>query len=212
MAIQTRPNIALDICELSVSIPRATVSKILRLNKVVGWVKADPIRISFPKMKSLDECHLESYADASFANLQGHASQGGFIIFLSDSSQERCPIFWQSRKVQRVVKSTLVAETLSLVDGASTAVYLSRILREMSGCGNIPVKCFVDNRSLVEALSSYKLVDDKRLRIDISVLKDMLHNGELQEVTWVDISKQLADCLTKRGASFECLCAAVCQN
>ena len=111
-----------------------------------------------------------------------------------------------------MVKLTLAAETLSLVDGASTAMYLSRILREISSCGNIPVKCFVDNRSLVEALSSYKSVDDKRLRIDISVLKDMLHNVELQEMTWVDTLRQLADCLTKRGASFERLRAAVCQN
>ena len=155
---------------------------------------------------------MECYADASFANLQGHASQGGFIIFLSDHNQEMCPIFWQSRKVRRVVKSTLAMEALSLLDGAGTAVYLSRILMEISGCENIPVKCFVDNRSLVEALSSYKSVDDKRLRIDISVIKDMIQSGELKEVNWVGTSKQLADCLTKRGASFERLRQVVCRN
>ena len=91
--LRRKPNMAFDICELNVSIPRDTVSEILKLNNVVGWVKADPIRISFPKMKSLAECHLECSADASFANLQGHMLQGSFIIFLSDSSQERCPIF-----------------------------------------------------------------------------------------------------------------------
>ena len=82
-------------------------------------------------------------------------------------------------------------------------------MQEISSCKSIPVKCFVDNRSLVEALSSYKQVDDRHLRIDISVLKDMLSAEELKEVTWVDTSKQLADCLTKKGASCNKLRAVV---
>ena len=110
------------------------------------------------------------------------------------------------------MKSTLAAEALALLDGASAAVYLSNILQEISGCNSIPIKCFVDNQSLVEALSSYKMVDDRRLRIDISVLKNMLENEELKEVSWIDTSKQLADCLTKRGASCEKLRAAVSCN
>ena len=212
MATQTRPDIAFDVCELSMSFSKATVLEMLRLEKVIARVKNDPIRIHMSKMKPLNECHLECYSDASFANLQGHASQGGFIIFLCDTNSNRCPIFWQSRKIRRVVKSTLAAEALALLDGASAAVYLSNILQEISGCNSIPIKCFVDNQSLVEALSSYKMVDDRRLRIDISVLKNMLENEELKEVSWIDTSKQLADCLTKRGASCEKLRAAVSCN
>ena len=98
-----------------------------------------------------------------FARQWVPGTQGGFIIFLCDTDRKKCPIFWQSRKIRRVVKSTLAAETLALVDGASTAVYLAKILQEISGCKSIPVKCFVDNRSLVEALSSYKQVDDRHL-------------------------------------------------
>ena len=212
MATHTRPDIAFDVGELSMSISKATVSDMLRLGKVIGRVKSDPIRLYIPRMSALDECHLECFADASFANMQGNASQGGYIVFLCDNFQGKCPIFWQSKKIRRVVKSTLAAEALALLDGASTAVYLAKIIQEMSDCGNIPIKCFVDNRSLVDALSSYKLVDDRRLRIDISVLKDMLHNGELSEISWVDTSMQLADCLTKRGASFERLRATVSRD
>lgn len=150
-----------------------------------------------PKISSMEECHIECYSDAFFANLSGGGSQGGIVVSLGDNSGSRCPIFWQSRKIKRVVKSTLSAETMA---GAECAVYLSRIMQEISGCGRLKIKCLGDNKSLVEALHSCKTIDDKRLRIDIAVLRDMLERNKIVEVTWVETSQQLADCLTIRAA------------
>ena len=73
----------------------------------------------------------------------------------------------------------------------------------------MPIKGFVDNKSLVDALASSKQVEDRRLRIDIAVLDDMLAKKEINCVKWVDTCNQLADCLTKRGASTEKLRAAL---
>ena len=111
-----------------------------------------------------------------------------------------------------MVKSTLSAEALYLLDGAEMAVYLIRILDEISGCGWLRIRCFVDNKSLVDALQSYKGVEDKRLRINIAALREMLERKEIDEVVWVHTSDQLADCLTKRGASTIRLRAAVSQS
>ena len=123
------------------------------------------------------------------------------MIFLKDRQRRRCPIYWQSRKLRRVVKSTLSAETLALVECAEAASYLGRIIRDIVKCQALAVHCFVDNRSLVEALDSSRGVEDRCLRIDIALLKDMLSRGEVNSVSWVRTSEQLADCLTKRGAS-----------
>ena len=49
-----------------------------------------------------------------FANLKNGLSQGGFIIFLCKSDKNYAPISWKSRKFQRVVRSTLAAETLAM--------------------------------------------------------------------------------------------------
>ena len=38
---------------------------------------------------------------------------------------------------------------------------------------------------------------EKRLKIDISVIKQALEKGELQSISWVPGKCQLADCLTK---------------
>ena len=53
----------------------------------------------------------------------------------------------------------------------------------------------------MENLQSTKSVSEKRLRVDIASIKTMLERGELSSVDWVQSKGQLANCLTKRGAS-----------
>ena len=170
IATHTRPDIAFDVCELSVNSNRATIADLLRLNKVIARVKTDNMKLYIPRMEPLECCYMECFSDASFANLVGNGSQGGMVIFLRDAGEARCPIFWQTRKIRRVVKSTLSAEALALLECAEAAVYLANILHEVSGCGKLKIKCFVDNKSLVDALYSCKNVEDRRLRINIAVL------------------------------------------
>ena len=56
---------------------------------------------------------------------------------------------------------------------------------------------------------STKSVSEKRLRIDLASIKQMLERGEIDAVKWIHNSHQLSDCLTKRGANcdklLECL-------
>ena len=208
IANHTRPDVAFDVCERSAACNRATVADILQLNKVISRVKTDNVLLHIPRLPRLESCYLECFSDASFANLMDGGSQGGFVIFLR-GGDVRCPIYWQSKRIRRVVKSTLSAEALALLDCLETAVYLAKILQEISGCGNFEIRAFVDNKSLVDNLSSGGNVEDKRLRIDIAVLRGMLESGEIAEVAWVDASGQLADCLTKKGASPEQLRAAI---
>ena len=212
VATHTRPDIAFDVCELGVNYKEATVSDLIRLNKVIRRLKTDNLRLLFAKVENIEQCRLDCYADASFANLAGCASQGGFIVLLRDSSGKSCPIFWQSRKIRRVVKSTLAAETLALLDCASAAVYIRAVLKEICRCDEIPVYCYTDNKSLLDTLNSNKNVDDRRLRIDLAVLHDMLQRKEVNHIAWVDTSHQLANCLTKRGASVQQLRAAISRD
>ncbi|XP_064083960.1 uncharacterized protein LOC135199734 [Macrobrachium nipponense] len=101
IATHTRPDISFDTCELSGLRCNATVSDLMRLLKVIERVKTDNVKLYMPRMRNLEECHLECFSDASFANLKGNGSQGGFVIFLRDNDMERCPVFWQTRKIRR---------------------------------------------------------------------------------------------------------------
>ena len=62
-----------------------------------------------------------------------------------------------------------------------------------------PIDAFVDHKGLVEAVASTKLVADRRLRLDIGALKQMLES-DVRNILWVPGEKQLANCLTKKGA------------
>ena len=63
-----------------------------------------------------------AYSDSSYANLKNAGSQVGFIIFPTDADGVKLsPIAWQSKRIKHVVKSTLVAEMLALVDAAEAS-------------------------------------------------------------------------------------------
>ena len=212
LGTQTRPDVAYDVCELSTVLNVATVDDVLRANKVVKKVKQRRVTLQFRSLDCTDGYTLECYSDASFGNLPGGGSQGGYVIFLVDSHGMRCPLSWQSKKVRRVVKSTLAAETLALLDAAEEGIYIANLLSEIVGLVSPPiVKCFVDNRSLVESLYSTKRVEDKLLRIHMAVLNDLLERKELASVTWVQSARQIANALTKRGASVNLLLSAIAE-
>ena len=198
---QTRPDILFDVGDLTGCAKTATISEVLRLNKVVSRLAGQQVKLKYPRMEDINGCHLQVFSDASFGNLIDGGSQVGLLVFLVNSEGIRCPLYWQSRKARRVVKSTLAAETLALIEAAEAAVFISRVISDLLGCINLEIQCFVDNKSLVDALHSSHRVEDKRLRIDIAVMQDMLDRKEVTSVKWVNTDDQLANCLTKRGAS-----------
>ena len=91
-------------------------------------------------------------------------------------------------------------------------MYIVKIIESIILKPGLKVNCYVDNKSLVNALSSTKRVEDRRLQIDLAVLEDVLAKKEISSVSWIASRQQLADCLTKRGVSTECLRAVISED
>ena len=92
------------------------------------------------------------------------------------------------------------------MDGADSALFLSSLLCEIihgsSKESLLPVDGIIDNYPLLEAIHSTKgIVTEKRLRADTGVTPEMLKKSEISSVKWVKKKCQLANCLTKKGAS-----------
>ena len=210
LSTQSRPDVAFSVCDLSKKTDSLTVDSIIRANKIVKMVKSEEVSLHFRPLQDVKSLKIECYSDASYANLRDGGSQGGYLIFVSDEQNNRSLVSWQSRRVRRVVKSTLAAEALALLDAAQAGVLMAHMISEILSLENSPiVNCYVDNRSLVESLHSTKSVDDKHLRIDVAVLKDMMHQKKINAVVWVDSFNQLANVLTKAGCSAAQLIAAI---
>ena len=151
-------------------------------------LQADEWKITFPNLGRIDLLKLIVFSDASHANLpDGFSSAGSFVIFLVGQDGRSCPLSWQSKKIQRVVKSTIPKATLAMVKATDMSFYLAFILKEIllhnNDQLNIPIECYIDNHSLWDSIHSTKRVSEKRLRIDLGSLKMMLEKKEITRVT-----------------------------
>ena len=67
------------------------------------------------------------------------------------------------------------------------------------------VLLLVDNKSLIHAVKSLSPVEDKRLRINIASLQESIEKNEVEDICYVRSAENLANALTKRGASSKTL-------
>ena len=115
------------------------------------------------------------YSDASYMNLKGGASQGGYVIFLKGANGNYSPVCWRSKKLKRIAKSTMAAEGQALGEGADEAFAIQGFIRELVGKGStLPITIRSDNYNLVQAVYSTNTISDKRLQMDISLLREMI--------------------------------------
>ena len=199
----SRPDLSYDVLELSCKVNKPTIGDVIDANKCLKKAGIFESCMYFPKLNNLNNCKLLVYSDASHGNLpNGVSSAGGFIIFLGDNEGNVCPLYWESKKIRRVVKSTLAAETLAAADAIDNAYYLAEILTEIlfRNTKDISIRLMVDNKSLFDNVYSVKNVSEKRLRIDIAIIKELVSEDRLV-LEWVETKYQLADVLTKKGVN-----------
>ena len=195
----TRPEIGFEVCHASTKSKEPTTLDVHRLNKVVKQIKDNKNVITFPALDKT-KARIEVYTDASFNNLPKNGSQGGHVVFLGDGNRS-CPIAWNSSRIQRVVRSTLAAETLALADGYSSARRLQKILgRIFPSVEKNTITAITDNKSLCESTNTTHNLTDKELTIDMSYIRERIDRNELT-LQWKDGNSQLSNVLTKKGAS-----------
>ena len=115
---------------------------------------------------------------------------------------------WKSKKLRRVVKSAMAAETLIQVEAAEACFWLANLLSEMLYCKpnddkNIKIECYTDNHQLYDSVYSIRPIQDKRLQTEIVLLRETINKKDLTKINWIENKYQIADCLTKYGASSE---------
>ena len=202
---QTRPDSAFEGCQISNYGHEATVKAIIEANKTIRKLKSEQLRIMYPSLGDPAQMKVVVYGDGSHASLPSGASQGGNIVFLVGENGKAAPVSWKSKRLDRVTKSPLATEVSAVADAADYGHLVASMSKELFALGQLPeIELYTDSFSLKEHLESKRVICDPRLRVDIARLKEM---SDLREVSmrWVPGKWQLADCLTKRGASSELL-------
>ena len=215
LAHQSRPDLSFDAYCYSLPGQNPTIGHLKGLNKLITKIRNGLNHIWLPKLDE-ESLMIVAFSDASLANIlpeKTHSGEG-YLIFLSDKTGKSCLLNWKSKKINRVVHSTVSAECLSFVDCMGDACYIRSLLEEIlyknTRAEHIPIRIFVDSSQLKKAVNSSHLVTEKLLRINIAEIKQMLQDKKKKiSMHWIKTANMLSDCLTKTGASCENLCEAI---
>ena len=227
-----RPDASAPASLMSSKITELKVQDLLTINEVVKTIKQRP-KLHL-KIQPLRQMSFSVVTDASFAN-DGYHSQGGQMILshepgLREGLRVKTNLLaWRSGRIQRVVNSTLAAETQSLSKGMGDLLWMMVLFEEMQDesftlrtwperLGMQQVMAMVSASSSTELRNSLAIVDakslydylsrdtiggqDKRTAIEVQIIREDLAslNGA---VRWVDHPAMLADGLTKLKGSNE---------
>ena len=227
---QSRPDVMVNVSLASQAMGNPKVKDVIDLNKAVKMLKesADFKWRFKPSEITLDNCVVFVCADSSFANVEGHKSQCGFVMGLTLETipnGELHPVMileTSSSSIKRVCRSTLAAEANSVLTGVEAGCYVSSVLRELMNPGvalrileteyvKKPVVAFTDAKSLEATIvKDAGQPTDKRVKILVAQIKELINhtNGPLDDnvvIYWVDTSQMVADVLTKIGCERELL-------
>ena len=161
------------------------------------------VGIYYPKLGPIESLRIMVYGDASYGNLpDGVSSAQGCIVLLTGDRFLFSPLDWSSKKIRRKVCSTLEAETIAIRDSVSQGVYFAHLLSDIYygtlQTKRFPVYVYTDSKSLEQAVRSTKLVQEKKLRIDIAEIQRCIEEKEIVDLRYVRSDEQLADGFTKR--------------
>jgi hypothetical protein len=119
------------------------------------------------------------FHDGSVGNLDDGKSKGGRIACLTSKTGHSVAswIFWESRPIKRVCRSSSASEVLLAVEGYDAAIWLLALCKKISG-QDLDALLVTDSKNLQPKAVSTALPTEKRFRIDTALLLQGLRRGD----------------------------------
>ena len=228
-AVNTRPDLSSQLSFLQSSVNQATIETLIQANRTLHDAKKHhDVTITIHPIPIADVRFL-AFSDASFASKKVPDSHAGSIILTTHKDivhNVTCPvspISWGCKKIQKVVTSTLSAETMALTSSLDQLSWLrlfwawmldtntvwqdpSRSLQKLPSAIASPTWKAQNLPEAVSATDCKSLFDlvtktappqcsEFRTQLHARAIKDML--SENTTLRWVHSGAQLTDALTK---------------
>ena len=87
-----------------------------------------------------------------------------------------------------------------MTDGCNISFFTTKIVNHIFQQHNINNTVITDNKSLLDCVQSTKLINDKRVRVELHALGQMYEKNEIETI-WIPTNKQISNVLTKRGTA-----------
>ena len=225
-AVNTRPDLSSRLSFIQSDINQATIATLIQGNQILHEAKRHKDTSVRIQPIPMDKIRFLAFSDASFASKKQPESHTGTIIMTTHEDIGKnhvCPvnpISWGCKKIQRVVTSTLAAETTSLSTTLDQLSWLrlfwswirnpctdwknpSKTLKELPSTFTTatfkedPSIAVTDCKSLFDLITrtAPPQCQEFRTQLQARAIKDMIAEGV--KVRWVHSAAQLADALTK---------------
>ena len=211
----TRPDMASKLGDIQGQITTATVQTLLAANKVLRETQEQAQVCVYFLPIPVPEVTFVSFGDASFASSKNLSSHQGALVCATDSRLDKnleaplAPLTWSSKKIPRVVRSTLSAEAYAM----SKAVDMLGWMRALWGVVHEPrfdwrkleqgyqtlntALVVTDCKSLYDLVTRLAMPSCEEYRTTLEVLLIKQRCAENTRFRWIPTTLQAADCLTK---------------
>ena len=228
-AVHTRPDLSSRLSMLQSSINSATVTTLINANQALHEAKKHHDTTIQIQPIPLEDFRFLAFSDASFASKSNPSSHTGSLIMGTHkliSDNVACPVSplsWGCKKIQRVVTSTLAAETVSLNSVLDHLSWMRlcwawmldptvnwkqpnttlKVLPSTYATATYQAQNLPESVAATDCKSLYDLITrtatpncaEYRTQLNARAIKDLISEGV--ELRWVHSAAQLADCLTK---------------
>jgi hypothetical protein len=166
------------------------------LNKRLQWQIINLIRdLRYVKLNQ-SSLRLMIFTNSFFANKRDFSSQIDYVICLSNSTNTTNILHWFSVKCKRVTRSVLAIELFAMIHDFDVDSVLKVTLTKMIDT-LVSLILIIDSKSLYDCLIWLNITVEKRLTIDVMILRQCYERREIIEMKWVHETNNSVDSMTK---------------
>ena len=212
--VHSRPDLCAKIGELQSLITKAVVGDLLVANKLLQEAKEHPMSLMVLPIQpqAVTFC---AFSDASFSAVKHLAAHQGTLIvsttpeLLENGRTVIAPVAWCSKRIPRVVRSTLGAEAAALANSVDRLLWIRLLWCWIQNpfCNwHDPEACLRESQRaalVTDCKSAFDLLtktaipqcSEHRTTIECLLIRERLRDN--CSIRWVASQAMLSDCLTK---------------
>ena len=200
LAENVRPDLSFLALDMSRRVQHATLKDLKAVNRhILKQVYGRESKVVLKSVGSRDNLVVRAVSDAAFY-METPSILGEIIMLANKHDDKVSPLFWKSKQISRVCKSSKDAETRAGGKCVEDAVYLAqRIEHVLFGDvkKRIKVEIHTDSEPLIESIRSTKRVENKALCKEVGAMKEALLLQDVCSYSYIPSKLNPADKLTK---------------
>jgi hypothetical protein len=150
---------------------------------------------------------LFAFVNTLFANNRNLSSQIGYIIVLGNKkdTEETFTIsgnfaYWSSVKCKRITKSVFASEVYAIVYGVDIVIAIGTTINKITNrlrLPKAPIIVCINSLFLYECFVKLETIKEKRLMIDIMILRQTYERQKVFDIRWIDDNNNPANAIIK---------------